>query len=148
MMIVLAIFGWIVTIIWELYAKDPIVDFRLPAARNFAIVALLFVFGLGLFARQRSFRKCCNRYRDSARLMPVRYSEPAHSPSRFSRPFRPSCCNDGFLCGDNDLYEVRLSASRAKVAVESKTGEAGESCGAHGRLLDKRCDCLGIRDID
>ena len=83
-MIALAIFGWIGTIVWELYVKDPIVDIRLLRSRNFAIAAaLLFVFGLGLFARQRSFRKCCNRYRDTARLMPAWYSDAAHSPSRF-----------------------------------------------------------------
>lgn len=49
-MIVLAVFGWIATIVWELYVKDPIVDFRLMRSRNFAIAgALLFVFGVGLF---------------------------------------------------------------------------------------------------
>ena len=50
MMIVLAVGGWIATIVWELYVKDPIVDFRLLLSRNFAIAgALLFVFGIGLF---------------------------------------------------------------------------------------------------
>jgi DHA2 family multidrug resistance protein len=50
MMIVLAVFGWVGTIAWELYVKDPIVDFRLLRSRNFAIAGvLLFVFGVGLF---------------------------------------------------------------------------------------------------
>jgi DHA2 family multidrug resistance protein len=49
-MIVLAVLGWIGTIVWELNVKDPIVDFRLLLSRNFAIAAaLLFIFGLGLF---------------------------------------------------------------------------------------------------
>jgi DHA2 family multidrug resistance protein len=49
-MIALAVFGWIATIAWELYVKDPVVDFRLFRSRNFAIAAtLLFVFGVGLF---------------------------------------------------------------------------------------------------
>ncbi len=49
-MIALAVFGWIGTIVWELYVKDPIVDFRLLGTRNFAIAGvLLFVFGVGLF---------------------------------------------------------------------------------------------------
>ena len=49
-MIALAVFGWIGTVVWELYVKDPIVDFRLLASRNFAIASvLLFVFGVGIF---------------------------------------------------------------------------------------------------
>jgi DHA2 family multidrug resistance protein len=49
-MIILAVLGWIGTIAWELYVKDPIVDFRLLGTRNFAIAGiLLFVFGVGLF---------------------------------------------------------------------------------------------------
>jgi DHA2 family multidrug resistance protein len=49
-MIALAVLGWIGTIVWELYVKDPIVDFRLLRSRNFAIAAaLLFIFGVGLF---------------------------------------------------------------------------------------------------
>jgi DHA2 family multidrug resistance protein len=49
-MIVVAVLGWIGTIVWELSVKDPIVDFRLLRSRNFAIAAtLLFVFGVGLF---------------------------------------------------------------------------------------------------
>jgi len=49
-MIALAVLGWIGTIVWELYVKDPVVDFRLFRSRNFAIAGiLLFVFGVGLF---------------------------------------------------------------------------------------------------
>jgi len=49
-MIAVAIVGWIATIAWELYVKDPIIDFRLLKSRNFAIaVTLLFVFGITLF---------------------------------------------------------------------------------------------------
>lgn len=49
-MIGLSILGWIGAVIWELYVKEPIVDFRLLRSRNFAIAAaLLFVFGVGLF---------------------------------------------------------------------------------------------------
>jgi DHA2 family multidrug resistance protein len=49
-MIVLAVFGWIGTIVWELYVKDPVIDFTLLRSPNFAIAgALLFVFGVGLF---------------------------------------------------------------------------------------------------
>jgi DHA2 family multidrug resistance protein len=49
-MIVTAVFGWIATVAWELYVKDPIIDFSLLRSRNFAIATtLLFVFGLSLF---------------------------------------------------------------------------------------------------
>jgi MFS transporter, DHA2 family, multidrug resistance protein len=49
-MLALALFGWIATVIWEMTAKEPIIDFRLLANRNFAIAnALFFVFGVGLF---------------------------------------------------------------------------------------------------
>jgi DHA2 family multidrug resistance protein len=49
-MIVLAVFGWIATIVWELSVKDPVIDFTLFRSRNFAIAGvLLFVFGVGLF---------------------------------------------------------------------------------------------------
>ena len=49
-MIVVAVVGWIATIAWELYAKDPIIDFSLLRSRNFAIAGtLLFVFGISLF---------------------------------------------------------------------------------------------------
>jgi DHA2 family multidrug resistance protein len=49
-MIVVAVLGWIATIAWEVYVKDPIIDFGLLRSRNFAIAAiLLFVFGISLF---------------------------------------------------------------------------------------------------
>jgi MFS transporter, DHA2 family, multidrug resistance protein len=49
-MIAFAVFGWIATIVWELYVKDPIIDFSLLKSRNFAITTtLLFVFGISLF---------------------------------------------------------------------------------------------------
>jgi len=50
-MIVLAVVGWIGTILWENYVKDPIIDFGLLTNRNFAIASIFFfVFGVGLFA--------------------------------------------------------------------------------------------------
>jgi MFS transporter, DHA2 family, multidrug resistance protein len=49
-MILVAVFGWIGTVAWELYVKEPIIDFRLLDNRNFAIASgLFFVFGIGLF---------------------------------------------------------------------------------------------------
>jgi DHA2 family multidrug resistance protein len=49
-MVFLAIAGWIATVMWELRSKDPVIDFRLLASRNFAIASVLFVvFGFGLF---------------------------------------------------------------------------------------------------
>ena len=46
----IALVGWIATIVWELRLKDPVIDFRLLANRNFGISAVLFlVFGFGLF---------------------------------------------------------------------------------------------------
>jgi len=49
-MILVAVFGWVGTILWELYVKEPIIDFRLLTNRNFAIASVLFfVFGIGLF---------------------------------------------------------------------------------------------------
>jgi DHA2 family multidrug resistance protein len=49
-MILVAVFGWIGTVTWELYVKEPIIDFRLLNNRNFAIASgLFFVFGVGLF---------------------------------------------------------------------------------------------------
>jgi DHA2 family multidrug resistance protein len=48
--ILIALFGWIGTVVWELYIKEPIIDFRLLNNRNFAIASgLFFVFGIGLF---------------------------------------------------------------------------------------------------
>src|SRR5690349_18150564 len=40
-MLALALFGWIATVIWEMRAKDPVIDFRLLANRNFAIANIL-----------------------------------------------------------------------------------------------------------
>jgi len=49
-MLVIAVLGWISTVLWEAYVKDPIIDFRLLRNRNFAIASILFfVFGIGLF---------------------------------------------------------------------------------------------------
>jgi len=49
-MIVIAVFGWIATVLWEKRNPNPIIDFRLLQHRNFAIASILFViFGIGLF---------------------------------------------------------------------------------------------------
>ena len=49
-MILIAVFGWVATVAWESYVKDPIIDFGLLKNRNFAIASVLFfVFGVGLF---------------------------------------------------------------------------------------------------
>jgi len=49
-MLAIGIIGWIATVVWELRLKEPIIEFRLLASRNFAIAsALFFVFGFGLF---------------------------------------------------------------------------------------------------
>ena len=49
-MLAVALLGWIATVIWEMRAREPIVDFRLLGNRNFAIAnVLFFVFGVGLF---------------------------------------------------------------------------------------------------
>jgi DHA2 family multidrug resistance protein len=49
-MLALALFGWIATVTWEMRTKEPIIDFRLLANRNFAIAnVMFFAFGLGLF---------------------------------------------------------------------------------------------------
>jgi DHA2 family multidrug resistance protein len=49
-MLAIGIIGWIATVIWELRLKEPVIDFRLLASRNFAIASVLFlVFGFGLF---------------------------------------------------------------------------------------------------
>ena len=50
MMIVVAVVGWVSTVLWELRIKEPVIDFRLLKDRNFAIASGLFlVFGIGLF---------------------------------------------------------------------------------------------------
>jgi DHA2 family multidrug resistance protein len=49
-MLALALLGWIATVIWEMRAKEPVIDFRLLANRNFAIAnVLFFAFGIGFF---------------------------------------------------------------------------------------------------
>ncbi len=49
-MIVVAVVGWIATILWERSNANPIIDLRLLGNRNFAIASVLFfVFGVGLF---------------------------------------------------------------------------------------------------
>lgn len=50
-MFVIAVICWVTAIWWELNQKDPIIDLRLLANRNFTIAsAFYFVFGVGLFA--------------------------------------------------------------------------------------------------
>lgn len=49
-LIVIAVAGWIATIVWERRNPNPIIDLRLLESRNFAIASVLFfVFGIGLF---------------------------------------------------------------------------------------------------
>jgi len=49
-LLAVALLGWIATVIWEMRAKEPVIDFRMLANRNFAIAnVLFFVFGIGLF---------------------------------------------------------------------------------------------------
>ncbi|MDE1162323.1 MAG: DHA2 family efflux MFS transporter permease subunit [Acidobacteriaceae bacterium] len=49
-MILIAVTGWIGTVLWELYIDEPIIDFRVLKSPNFAIASgLFFVFGVGLF---------------------------------------------------------------------------------------------------
>lgn len=49
-MLAIAAIGWVATVVWEIRLKDPVIDFRMLANRNFAIAAILFfVFGFGLF---------------------------------------------------------------------------------------------------
>src|ERR1700693_4083951 len=49
-MLGIGVVGWIATLLWELRIKDPVIEFRLLANRNFAIASVLFfVFGFGLF---------------------------------------------------------------------------------------------------
>ena len=46
----LGVLGWIATVLWELRAEDPVIDFRLLKSPNFAIAGAMFlVFGFGLF---------------------------------------------------------------------------------------------------
>src|SRR5690242_3849340 len=39
----LGILGWIATVLWELRAEDPVIDFRLLKSRNFAIASAMFL---------------------------------------------------------------------------------------------------------
>jgi len=49
-LLAIAVIGWIATVVWELRVKEPVIDFRLLASRNFAVaIALFFVFGFGVF---------------------------------------------------------------------------------------------------
>jgi MFS transporter, DHA2 family, multidrug resistance protein len=49
-LLAIAVIGWIATVVWELRLKEPIIEFRLLASRNFTIAnVLLFVFGFGVF---------------------------------------------------------------------------------------------------
>ena len=49
-MLAIGVIGWIATIAWEMRSKEPVIDFRLLASRNFAIASVLFfLFGFGLF---------------------------------------------------------------------------------------------------
>src|SRR6185312_13035822 len=49
-MFAIGVIGWIATIAWEIQRKEPVIDFRLLASRNFAIASAMFlVFGFGLF---------------------------------------------------------------------------------------------------
>jgi DHA2 family multidrug resistance protein len=49
-MLAMGVTGWIATVAWELRLKEPIIEFRLLANRNFGIASALFlVFGFGLF---------------------------------------------------------------------------------------------------
>jgi MFS transporter, DHA2 family, multidrug resistance protein len=49
-MLGIGVVGWIATLLWELRIKEPVIDFRLLANRNFAIASVcFFVFGFGLF---------------------------------------------------------------------------------------------------
>src|SRR6266404_1630583 len=49
-MLAIGVIGWIATVAWEIRLKEPVIDFRLLASRNFAIASILFfIFGFGLF---------------------------------------------------------------------------------------------------
>jgi DHA2 family multidrug resistance protein len=49
-MLAIGVIGWIATVAWEMRIKEPVIDFRLLANRNFAIASFLFfIFGFGLF---------------------------------------------------------------------------------------------------
>lgn len=68
-MIFIAVFGWMGTVVWELFIKDPIIDFRLLNNRNFAIAsALFFVFGMDCSGQRLSFPNSFNLCMDIAQL--------------------------------------------------------------------------------
>jgi DHA2 family multidrug resistance protein len=49
-MLAIGVVGWIATVVWEMRVKEPIIEFRLLASRNFVIASALFcIFGFGLF---------------------------------------------------------------------------------------------------
>src|SRR3984893_15235324 len=49
-LLAIALLGWLATVVWELRVKEPVIEFRLLANRNFAIASVLFlIFGVGLF---------------------------------------------------------------------------------------------------
>ena len=49
-MMLVAVLGWIATVMWETRNPNPIIDFHLLKHRNFAIASILFfIFGIGLF---------------------------------------------------------------------------------------------------
>jgi MFS transporter, DHA2 family, multidrug resistance protein len=49
-MILVAVLGWVATVLWEVRNPNPIIDFHLLERRNFAIASVLFlIFGIGLF---------------------------------------------------------------------------------------------------
>src|SRR5882724_3696018 len=49
-MLAIGVIGWIATVAWEIRLKEPVIDFRLLASRNFAIAStFFFIFGFGLF---------------------------------------------------------------------------------------------------
>src|SRR5216683_70409 len=49
-MLAIGVVGWIATVAREMQFKEPVIDFRLLASRNFAIAnVLFFIFGFGLF---------------------------------------------------------------------------------------------------
>src|SRR5439155_10913493 len=41
-MLAIGVIGWIATVVWEIRLKEPVIDFRLLASRNFAIASTLF----------------------------------------------------------------------------------------------------------
>jgi MFS transporter, DHA2 family, multidrug resistance protein len=49
-MILVAVLGWIATVLWEVRNPNPIIDFHLLGRPNFAVASILFfIFGIGLF---------------------------------------------------------------------------------------------------